>query len=442
MNTIPRYLTALVLVTASTFCLADQTNWPQWRGASGDGVSTSEDVVTKWDADSNVKWRIDLPEAGNSTPVVWGDRIFLTQPIADENSRAILCLDRKTGDEKWRQSVVYDQAEASHKTNPYCSASPATDGDRVIAWLGSAGLLCWDMDGNEVWRRDLGKQDHMWGYGTSPILHDDLCILMFGPGDREFMIAVDKATGETRWQVETLSDKAEFALSGPENDGGSNDFQNNGPRRERLRGAWSTPIVVPVKSDDGETRNELIATLPRRVSGFDPVTGELLWTCGGGAPLAYASPVESGGVVVALGGYRGASLAVRAGGRGDVTQTHRLWHKPNDNGWLGTGVAVDGNVYVCDMGGVLTCLDVQTGDVRWKDRTDGGGTWSSITKTADDKLFLLTKSGVTTVFQPSATELKTIATNKVGETTNASVVIAGTNVLVRTDKSLWCFAKP
>ena len=123
--------------------------------------------------------------------------------------------------------------------------------------------------------------------------------------------------------------------------------------------------------------------------------------------------MESDGVIVALGGYGGASLAVRAGGRGDVTQTHRLWHKSGDSGWLGTGVADDGLIYVCNMSGVLSCLDVQTGEELWKDRSGGGGTWSSITQTGDGRMFLLTKSGTTTVFQPDSKELKQLAENRV-----------------------------
>ena len=148
------------------------------------------------------------------------------------------------------------------------------------------------------------------------------------------------------------------------------------------------------------------------------------------------------GVVVALGGYRGASFAVRAGGRGDVTATHRLWHKPEDIGWLGTGVIYDGTVYICDTGGVIYCIDAQTGDILWKRRSDGGGTWSSITQTADGTMYLLTKSGTTTVFRPDREALKRVATNELNEASNASVVVAGNNVLVRTDQALWCFETP
>lgn len=416
---------------------AEDAHWPQWRGPQGTGVTSADDVATTWGRDVNVKWRFKLPEAGNSTPVVWGDQVFLTQPLSKTKERSLLCLDRNTGDQLWQRGIVYDQPEASHKTNPYCSASPATDGSRVIAWFGSAGLVCWDMQGKELWRRDLGKQAHMWGYGTSPVLHKNLCILMFGPGDNESLLAVDKETGETIWQNDALDDAAERALSGPENDGNANDFTSDKDRRARLRGAWNTPILVDVND-----HVELVAFLPRRVSGFDPLTGDRLWTCGGAAPLAYASPMESDGVVVALGGYGGASLAVRAGGKGDVTQSHRVWHKSRDVGWLGTGVAADGKLYVCNMGGVLSCLDVQTGEELWKRRIEGGGTWSSVTQAGDGRMFLLTKSGTTTVFQPNADEFEPIGENALNETSNASVVIAGGDVLIRTDKSLWCFAKP
>ncbi len=416
--------------------VADDRNWPQWRGSKGTGEASSTGVVTEWGPTRNVKWRISLPEAGNSTPVVWDTKIFYTQPRSATNERALYCVDRETGRELWNRSVTYREPESSHSTNPFCSASPVTDGERVIAWFGSAGLVCWDLDGNEMWRRELGTQQHMWGYGTSPILHADLCILLFGPGKNEFLVAVDKTTGETKWQVDSLSDEAERLLSGAGNDGNANDFSSDKNRDERLRGAWSTPIVIEV---DGH--KELVATLPRRVSAFDPSTGDLLWTCGGAAPLAYASPMESDGVIVALGGYGGASLAVRAGGRGDVTESHRIWHKPKDGSWLGTGVIDRDAVYICNMGGVLHCLDVQTGDELWKDRADGGGTWSSITKTDDGNMFLLTKSGTTTVFKPDRSAYVKIAENSLDETSNASVVVAGNDVLVRTDQALWSFTQ-
>ena len=142
--------------------------------------------------------------------------------------------------------------------------------------------------------------------------------------------------------------------------------------------------------------------------------------------------------MIALGGYHGASMAVRAGGQGDVTTSRRLWHKPEDIGWLGTGVVDNGAIYICDMGGVIDCIDVATGKEIWKDR-GMWGTWSSITQTADGLLYLMTKSGTTTVFRPSREGLRQVAENQLDETTNASVVIAGDDVIIRTDAALWCF---
>ena len=426
---------AVALLLPPAAAAADDANWPQWRGPGGTGETAAAGAPSEWGPQTNIKWRVELPEAGNSTPAVWGGRVFLTQPLSATDERALLCLDRATGAERWRRAVKYTAEEATHRTNPYCSASPATDGRRVVAWFGSAGLFCWDFAGNELWRRDFGTQSHMWGYGSSPILYDDLCVLNFGPGENERLVAVDIKSGETRWEYGGLEDAAEFALSGAGNDGGANDFGSSKPRSERLRGSWSTPLVVNVGG-----RDELVVTLPRRVSAFDPNSGERLWTCGGAAPLAYASPVESDGIVVALGGYGGASLAVRAGGSGDVTGDRRLWQTPKGNGYLGTGVAVDGAVYVCDMGGVLRALDAATGEELWKARADGGGTWSSVTRVADGRCFLLTKSGVTTVFRPNRERFEKLAANDLGESTNASVVAAGDELFLRTDEALWCVA--
>ena len=433
----PALLSLALLIGTAPALADDGGDWPGWRGPDGDGTTAAAGLPTEWGPEKNVRWRLALPEAGNSTPVVWGDRVFLTRPVSAGNRRELWCVDRTTGEPLWRRGVTGEPSEPTHRTNPYCSASPVTDGERVIAWFGSAGLVCWDMDGDELWRRDPGTQDHRWGYGSSPTLVGDLCVLNFGPGTREFLLAVDKKTGETVWQVDALNDAAERALSGPENDGNANDFRSDESRNDRLRGAWSTPIVV-----EAGGRQELVLTLPRRISAFDPATGDRLWTCGGGAPLAYASPVESDGVIVALGGYGGAALAVRAGGDGNVTDDRRLWHRPEGGGWLGTGVAEDGFIYVCDMGGVLHCLEAATGGVTWKARVGEGGTWSSVTKTGDGLMSLLTKSGVTTVFRPDPERFRRVAANDLGETTNASVVAAGDALFLRTDAALWCIGEP
>ena len=247
MKTLPCFL----LATLSATTAVAEDNWPQWRGAAGTGKTNAVAAVTRWGPDTNIRWRTTLPEAGNSTPSVWGGKIFLTQPLSDVNQRAVMCFHRQSGKELWRRGVTYNENEPTHRTNPYCSASPAVDDSLVIAWFGSAGLVCWDHNGKEIWRRDLGKQVHQWGYGSSPILYEDLCILNFGPGNREFLIAVEKATGKTVWKVEAWEDAEERKLSGPENDGGANDFKRSDQRAQRLRGSWSTPVITTI---DGKTQ--------------------------------------------------------------------------------------------------------------------------------------------------------------------------------------------
>jgi outer membrane protein assembly factor BamB len=412
-------------------------NWPQWRGPQGNGVSPLTGVPTTWDRETNVKWQTSLAEPGNSTPVVWGDAIFLAQPRSEQQQRGLLCFDRETGLLRWQTSVPYEEEEATHRTNPYCSSSPVTDGERVMVWLGSAGLHCFDMQGNRLWQRDLGPQSHMWGYGTSPILVGSLCILNFGPGTQEKLLAVDKTTGDTVWEVAALEDADELALSGHENNGNADPPKEDASRAEILRGSWGTPIVV-----NAAGRQELVVAHPRRITAYNPQTGELLWTCGGYAPLVYASPMYGDGHIVALGGYAGASLAVRPGGNGNVTETHRAWHKPRDGSWLGTGVVHEGHLYIGDMQGILHCIKLDTGDVAWKERLPGssgrGDTWSSITMSGDGLMYLLNQGGDTFVFRPSPKGYEQIARNALGEDTNASIVLTNGQVLIRTQQSLWC----
>lgn len=428
-------LTAALLSGTADRSRAD--NWPQWRGPAGNGVTAESKVPTEWGKEDHVRWRVPLEERGNSTPVVWDQHIYLTQPDTTAKTRQLRCYDRRDGKLLWSQAVPHEGEESTHETNPYCSASPATDGERVIVWFGSAGLHCYDSTGKKLWDRDLGPQAHMWGYGTSPILHGNLCILNFGPGDHEQLIAVDKKTGETVWSVASMSKDEELALSGTENDGNASDAKSDKPRRELLRGSWGTPTIY----SDGQ-RDLLIVIHPRRVTAYDPATGEIVWVCGGYAPLAYASPISDGKLLLALGGYFGASLAVRSDGSGDVTGTHRLWHKPRDGSWLGTGVAVDGHAYLCDMNGKASCLEMATGKTLWEERLSPsggkGGTWSSATLTADRLVYWMNQSGDTFVFRANPEKFELISRNSLDEPTNSSVVISGGNVILRTDQALWC----
>src|SRR6185436_12904563 len=177
-------------------------NWPGWRGPEQNGVSTEKNLPVKWSTNENVRWHAPLPERGNSSPIVWGDRVFVAQAVGAENRRTILCFDKNTGKQLWQSGVAYEEREPTQRDNPYCAATPVTDGERVIASFGSAGLYCCDREGKKLWHRELGKMTHMFGNASSPMIHGDLCFFYFGPDEKSRLIALNKRTGDIAWEVE------------------------------------------------------------------------------------------------------------------------------------------------------------------------------------------------------------------------------------------------
>lgn len=398
-------------------------NWPAWRGLAGTGVTTEKNLPTHWSATENVRWRTPLPERGNSTPVVWSNRVFITQAIEKENRRTLMGFDRADGKLLWQSGVTYAEKETTHATNPQCSASPVTDGERVVASFASAGLYCYDFDGKELWHRNLGKQAHIWGNAASPILYGDLCILNFGPGERTFLIALDKKTGKTIWQI---------------NEPGGDSGETKPGEKPQWVGSWTTPIVIKVSSHD-----ELIMSWPQRVAAYDPKTGKELWTCGGLNSLVYTSPLYADGIVVCMGGFNGSSLAVKAGGSGDVTETHRLWQHPKTKQRIGSGVIAGGHIYILDDPGVAECIELQSGKVVWGERLKGGGaksdSWSSMVL-SDDKLYVVNQSGDTFVLKASP-QFESPNVNSLGETTMASLAVSDRKIFIRTHSNLWCITR-
>jgi hypothetical protein len=165
-----RHAMLAVLLTAAMTITAVAENWPAWRGPNGSGICPERKLPLRWSANENVRWRAPLPERGNSTPVVWGDRVFITQALEKQSRRMVMCFDRRDGRLLWQSGPAWLEKELTYPDNPPCSPSPVTDGRRVIAWFGSSGMYCYDFDGHELWRCDLGRQSHEWGYASSPVL--------------------------------------------------------------------------------------------------------------------------------------------------------------------------------------------------------------------------------------------------------------------------------
>lgn len=397
-------------------------NWPMWRGANGDGTTTESKLPEKWGMEENVAWKVALPDRGNSTPVVWGDKVFVTQAIEKEGKRLLLCFDKKTGKQLWDAGTIYKEKELTHATNPYCAASPATDGERVIVFHASAGVFCYDLNGKVLWKRtDLGKQHHIWGNGTSPVLVGDRVFLNFGPGENTVMYCFDKKTGKTLWEHK-------------EPGGASGEAGN-----KTWLGSWSDPLLRKAGQ-----RDELLMSYPGRACAFDPMSGKVLWTCGGLTPLVYNSPLFVDDMGIFMCGYGGAAMAVKMGGSGDVTEKNRVWFEPRVQQRIGSGVIHAGYHYILTDGGIVECRDMKTGKLVYNERLKGPGptakNWSSLVLSADGKCYAANQGGDCFVFKAGPV-FELIATNSLNELIIGSIAVSDGQLFIRGYRNLWCIGK-
>ena len=416
-------------------------NWPAWRGPEGNGICHETKLPLHWSTNENVLWSVPLPGPGNSTPIVWGKRVFITQATPNDSQRAVMCFDRQDGKLLWHAGLSSPEPEAGGASNPPCTPSPVTDGKRVVAWFGSAGVVCFDLNGRELWQRNLGRQTHGWGYAASPVLYRDLCLLNFGPGERSFVIALDLRTGQTVWQyfVPPIAADAKWEDFG----GDLKDWKRFGsPTMPEVTGSCATPVVVRAGG-----REEVVVALPFRVLAFAPQTGEVLWSCNGLNTGAYSSPFFGDGVLGVTGsGLRSAAMVIRPGGRDDVTATHRVWHlfPPGSKACIGSGVIARGHLYQVTAMGFAQCLELQTGRTFWDERLTGSGarnaSWSSPIL-AGDRLYVPNQNADVFVLR-AGPKFECLATNSIGaEQMNSSLAVADGEVFLRTHKNLWCISE-
>ena len=280
------YFSCMVAFVAGLAFSAEAGNWPSWRGdVAGSGIVRGEKIPLVWGTKKNVRWRVPLPDRGNSSPIVWGEKVFITQATDSDNRRTVMCFDKRTGELLWRTGVTYTKAEKTHKTNPYCSGSPATDGRVVVANYASAGVAAYDLEGQQLWHRKLGPQDHIWGNGTSPVLFGDLCIIYHGPGPGSSLYALDKLSGRTIWKRRVQEKDDPDRVDGFRGANGG------------INGAFTTPIIIEVQG-----RHELILSEANTLRALSPEDGSELWYCNGLNPLIYTSPVYDGKLVLSMGG--------------------------------------------------------------------------------------------------------------------------------------------
>lgn len=410
------------LLGAAFACLSHSAtggDWPSFRGPHGTGETDAANLPTEWSKEKNIKWFYKLPGPANSSPIVSNGRVFVTCAENEGKKRNLYCIDRKTGKQVWVESVDYDKAEVMHKTNHHSGATPAADGERVVVWHGSAGLYCYSFAGKLQWKAtDMGPFTHIWGFGSSPIIHKGKVFLNAGPGKTQFIAAFNLNDGKLLWKKDEP--------------GGSDS------RKGRLNGSWSTPIVRTI--DDKE---QLICSMSTRVLALDPETGETLWELGGlegsKGDLMYTSPVFRDNVGVVMGGYSGPIVAFRLGGSGDVTEKNTVWksERPQPQR-IGSGVVVGDYIYVANAdSGTANCFHLETGMQMWRERLGNGAHWGSIVH-ADGKLYVTNQRGVTHVFKPNPEKFERLATNDLKEPSNSTPAISDGELFIRTARGLYC----
>lgn len=438
----PTRIAALLLLSLSAVAIADEdraNHWPQWRGPTGDGLSPRGEPPVEWSETRNVRWKVEIPGSGTATPIVWGDRLIVltavntgkkapeapaTPPEAPPNSRGmsvpspgtlhryqVLCLDRMTGKELWNRTAIEAMPhEGHHNTHGFASCSPATDGKLLIVSFGSRGIFCFDLDGNERWKKDLGdmKVKVGFGEGISPVLHGSSVIVNWDHEAGSFIVCLDAATGGEKW------------------------------RQARDEGTtWATPLVV----EHGGAA-QVVVNGTKRVRSYDLASGKLLWECGGQTMNAIPMPLTLDGIVYAMTGFRGSAVyAIRLNSKGDVTGSAEqvVWKRTDAGPYISSGVLVDGLLYYTkERNGILMCVDARTGDVKYGPQRlpDIDVMYASLMGAAG-KIYLCGREGTTVVIKAGPT-FEVLAKNKLSEPIDASPVAVGKQLYLRGSKHLYC----
>ncbi len=407
------------------FLLVGQERASQWRGFRGtDGSAISSDRgLPGTEAElASVVWKKELPGAGGSSPIVVGDKIFLTcysgynvprQAAGDMDNlrRHVLCLDRRSGDVLWNQEVESELPEQPkiRDEHGYATNTPVADDERLYVFFGKTGVLAFTHEGRQLWQANVGDTLSGWGSAASPVLYKDL-VIVNASVESQSLVALDKKTGQEKWRA-----------------GGINE-------------SWNTPLIVPV----GGGKTELVVAIFGKVLGIDPDTGKQLWSCETNIGwYMVPSIVAADGVVYCIGGRNtSGGLAVRTGGRGEVTKTHRLWSL-NKGSNVSSPVLYEGHLYwMHDNLGIAYCVEAKTGKVVYEERLDRAGQMYASPVLADDKLYYVSRTGrLMVVAAKPKFELLAQTDLDDGFMFHASPAVAGGKLLVRSDRNLYCIGK-
>lgn len=384
-----------------------ERQWPRFRGPGGQGNSTACGLPLHWSTTENVVWKTKLSGSGNSSPIIWHDRMFVTSAGEAGGGRSLHCIDLNDGRLLWTRSLPAHEAEPNvREKNGYASATPVTDGQRVIAFFGAGGLVAYDFAGHQLWHHKLPPFNTTWGTGSSPLLYEDLVILVQDQNKADSLfIALDKNTGALRWQH----------------------------KRDKAMG-WSTPVVVRLADHD-----ELIYAGGETVRGYDPRSGKELWVVRGATREVVPTMLIGPGMLYSASGRQGPTLGLLPGGHGDVTDTHLAWRTPRGGPHVPSPVLYGGRIYSVNDTGIATCLNAADGKLLWQARIRDK--FSASPLESEGRLYCPSESGVTYVLA-TGDKFKLLAQNDLGQPILASPAALDGRLYLRTADEVFCLADP
>ncbi len=413
--------TFALFLAALTCTEVNAQNWPGWRGPTADGVSIEKGFPTTWTATTHIAWKTPIPGRGHSSPIVWGDRIFVTSCVevnlkdaVTPRDRLLLCIDRKDGSIVWQKTVLQAPLEKIHPENSYASCTPATDGKLIYITLFDMPkviVAAYDFDGNEVWRKSPGEFQSQHGFGIPPILYKDLVIVNCDQDAEKrtktaYIVALDKKTGEEKWRID---------------------------RPNRIR-SYCPPLIV-----EAGGKMQMVLTGCKTVASYDPDSGKQHWMINGPTEQFVASMIYYKEHFFLTAGFPTYHvMCIKPDGTGNVTDTHVLWHENKGAGYVPSPVAYGENIFLVKDDGFASCRDVATGKLHWLERL--GKHFHSSPVVAEGKLYFTDDDGITHVLKAGDT-FEEIAKNPISEPCFSSPAFSKGQIFIRGAKHLFCVSE-
>ncbi|MCX7885919.1 MAG: PQQ-like beta-propeller repeat protein [Verrucomicrobiae bacterium] len=406
MNTTQLVPIVLAILFAAN-CHAE--NWPRFRGPTGTGHHTGAPLPVKWSAE-DVLWRLELKGEGHSSPINWEHRIFLTSAADQGRTRFLFAIDARDGRLLWERTIRCDSPGKIHKMNSFATPTCVTDGQRVIAFFDRAGIHCFDLNGNPIWSQSLGEFPGPWGVAASPVLSGNLVIQNCDAQGESWIVALDKTTGKIAWRTS---------------------------RGEKPMGGWATPVEIRT-----ENRSELLVSGETGLDAYDPATGKPLWFCKSFNGRGEPGPEFAHGLVFMLNGKPGDIYAVRPGGNGDVSETHRVWQTPRPKVRdISSPIVVGHHLFAIDMKGSASMYEARTGKILWSEKIPGD--FSASPFESRGLIYINDEAGETLVIRPGP-KPDLVARNTIGarpgELFRASPAPINGRIYLRSHRALYCIA--